>query len=303
MCLDTGCLALLLIGSTKICVCIEGLKRLIYRFSVAWELVRADRAFKSARFAEALPGVEISLTAPSTPYTNPVERLHADVRSIVRYEKFVRRCIVRGSDLQVQDALDRVAAIVNSRPLGRFQDEGCEAILTPSRLAFGTTMIGGDLPRLRQYFYKQVFASLRRVYSSKAGAQYCVGQRALYLVEGGSKSDARFELCRILDVRPPYFLIILIDSRKEKIVGKGSLCPLVLPLLTPDVAGPRLDVSRVGARISALYQHKGVEQEFTGIVIAELTDGFVEVKWDDERWKRTEILDWRACRVLLPGVE
>lgn len=298
MCIDTGFLALLLIDSTRIVDCVSGLKRLMNRFGVRIKYIRADRAFKSTRLVDSLPGVEVSLTAPDTPYTNPVERLHAEARCIIRSEKFIRRCIVDGSDLQVQDALDQIASVVNSRPLGRFCEGDREGIITPATLAFGSSMKSNELIELRSYFYQRIFSTFRRAFApSRPGLRLLVGQRALYFSDFTSKSQPRFELCRIVDIRPPYYSIRLIGtdcSEKEKIVGRGSLAPLHLPFLPPD---PSMNVTRVGARICIVYNFDGIDEEFTGLVVRDEA-GEIEVQWDDPRWTRNELIDWGACRVL-----
>ena len=296
MCLDTGFLALLLISSAKIDDCLSGLRRLTNRFGVVIKYVRADRSFKSSRFSDALPGAVVSLTAPDTPYTNPVERLHAQARSILRSEKFLRRCVIGDSELEAQDALDQIAAVVNSRPLGRYSENGREGILTPAVIAFGTSMKTNELFELREYFYKCVFLELRRVRSSanNGGPQFHVGQRALYFND--NKSEPRFELCRVTDVRPPYFLIMLIGSeepKRELVVGRGRLCPLELPFL--DESKP-MDVSRVGANISAMFEFDGEAQEFFGMVVSD-KNGEIKIRWKDPRWTRSEFIDWRACRI------
>ena len=293
MCIDTGFLALLLIDSPKIIDCISGLKRLTNRFGVSIKYIRADRGFKSLN----LPNVEVSLTAPDTPYTNPVERLHAEARCIIRSEKFIRRCFIDGSsDLAAQDCLDKIAAVCNSRPLGRYVEGSKESLITPALLAFGTKA-STELYQLREYFYKRIFASMRRVFSkSKSGPHFLVGQRALYFDDSVTKSDSKFQLCRIVDIRPPYFSILLIgtdDVKKEKIVGRGSLVPLNLPFLNP--SSP-MDVSRVGARISSVFNFGGKDTVFFGTVVRDVGNE-IEVKWDDVRW-RNELIDWGACRIV-----
>jgi hypothetical protein len=295
MCLDTGFLALLLVESTKISDCVSALNRLANRFGVCIKYIRADRGFKSARLQDAFVSATVSLTTPDTPYTNPVERLHAEARSVVRCEKFLRRCVLTGSDLEVQDTLDRIAAVVNSRPLGRFVDGEREGIITPATLAFGTTFNSDALVELREYFYKIVFAGMRRVFK-KNGPQFLVGQRALYFDENCPKTEPKFKLCRIMDWRPPYFEILIIESQWRKIVGRGSLSPLNLPILDEgDAQAP--GVSRVGARISSLFQFEGSTQEFTGIVVKDHGEQ-VQVRWDDKRWRSDELVAWGACRVI-----
>jgi hypothetical protein len=184
---------------------------------------------------------------------------------------------------------------VNSRPLGRFVDGEREGIITPATLAFGTTFNSDALVELREYFYKIVFAGMRRVFK-KNGPQFLVGQRALYFDENCPKTEPKFKLCRIMDWRPPYFEILIIESQRRKIVGRGSLSPLNLPILDEgDAQAP--GVSRVGARISSLFQFEGSTQEFTGIVVKDHGEQ-VQVRWDDKRWSSDELVAWGACRVI-----
>jgi hypothetical protein len=83
MCLDTGFLVLLSGKGVAAEDALDAVRRLQNRFGTQVRYLRLDRGtnFKSAAFrkgiVELMGGeVEIALSVPGAPYTNPVERLH-----------------------------------------------------------------------------------------------------------------------------------------------------------------------------------------------------------------------------------
>ena len=199
-------------------------------------------------------------------------------------------------------ALDEIAAVVNSRPLGMAYDEdGERGVLTPAGLAFGAGAAHGCgyvSPRtrnLRDFFYDKYFSIYRRVHhlpkANKKG-KLIVGQPALY------QSKGAFRVCHVIDCQPPY-IRIRVDGT-TKLVGSAALAPLRL-ILPDDCATSPYDVTRVGARIGVGYETEQGLQEFLGTVVAELTESHqLEVQWDPrggQLWLN-EAVDWGACRIL-----
>jgi hypothetical protein len=306
ICTDTGVIALIASSnnSTTIEDSLESLKKLINRYCVRLLRVHCDQAscFTSDKFQKGLIAMDqdpdIVYTSPDAPYTNPVERIHRDVLSIIRSKKFLRLCVIENSGCQ--DALDEISGIINQRPLGRFvSSDGREAVLTPALLAWGGTASANNLRELRTYFYELCFANLRRSHrlsnNGKRRGDILIGQRAL-LLNPTTKLQFPFELCRIVDIQGAYFIVMLSDGR-EKRVGAMQLAPLSLPVLNE--LEPSYDVTRIGARISAPFKDGKGEKMFYGTIVAEHGD-LVEVAWDslgDQSW-RNELVAWGACSLI-----
>ena len=307
MCIDTGVLALLATpnNSTSIDDSIVALRRLFNRYSLSVRLIHCDQAssFTSPKFAASLSQlgqsqVEISLTTPGSPYTNPVERLHREVLSIVRSEKFLRKCVL--DPTRTQDSLDEIASIVNQRPLGRHNDD---EILTPAKLAWGGYATSTRLPELRKYFYEHCFNDLRRVGTvnrQQRRGSIMVGQFALLYSPASSKLTAPFQLCKITDIQSSYMIVRTSDGISKK-VGSNQLAPLD-PRIPLDSSPPSpYDVSRIGARVASSFvdvTHSNEPTEFLGDVVAEYSD-LVEVAWlpTAGRTWHNELVPWGACRV------
>jgi hypothetical protein len=305
MCIDTGYLVLMEGKGLAAEDAIAAVRKLQNRFCVRVEYLRLDRGtnFRSSTFRrgmEELAGkCEISFTVPGAPYTNPVERLHREACSIIRSNKFLRLALL---ETEAQDSLDAIAAIVNRRPIGRYTFNGADQILTPALLAFGAPAFSHSIPaplhELRDYFYKNLFESLRRtdVKKKERRVSAVVGSRVLYYDPSAtSKLDSQFRLAVIVDVRAPYIQIRICGEKRElRWVGSVSLAPLNWGL--PGLSSP-WDVSRVGATVALIYDFNNAIQEFCGIVVKDNPDGTLEVKWNDSRWTN-EIVDWGACRII-----
>jgi hypothetical protein len=308
MCLDTGVLSLFLTNpnGTTTEAAVDALKRLCNRFYVGVKLIHADRAssFTSPMFAESLvraglADVKVQFTTPNAPYTNPVERLHREVLSIIRSQKFLRRCILDDLDrCSIQDRLDEICHIINTRPVGLYEDDGCEEILTPAKIAFaGRGIYNKRLLHVRKYFYDRCFEQLRRTHQSPQGRRgyILVGQTCLLYHPDSPKLESPFELCRVVDIQSPYFVVRL-SSGVEKKVGSSQLAPLTVGFSLQAERQPQsTDVTRAGARISVEFS--GVT--FPGVVVKDL--GYVlEVEWDalvDMQW-RNELVHWRDCSII-----
>ena len=305
MCIDTGFLALSRCNSTSAADSVEALLRVCTRYSVSLQLIRCDQGscFTSSIFCKALKSAgqncELSFTAAGAPYTNPTERLHREVWSIIRSTRFVSKIAMDVSSDKLQESLDQIACCVNSRPIGYYLDNtsGAEDILTPAVLAFGGRGTGSSLKGIREYFYTQCFQRLRRVYQNSTVNQrrgrLIIGQRALLFVERAPKSVFPFKLCRIIDIIGSDFIIRIIESGEQRRVGSNQLAPLHLPSLTK--ARSPTDVDRTGARISSDFDGT----KYLGTVVADFDDS-CEIQWDavgDTTW-HNEILPWGACRIL-----
>lgn len=306
ICTDTGVMALMATpnDSTSIEDSLVCVKKLTNRFCLQLKRIHCDQAssFTSEKFQKGLIAMgqdpDIEYTTPDAPYTNPVERTHREVLSIIRSKKFLRLCVLDKS--RCQDALDEISSVINQRPLGRYASpDGREAVLTPALLAWGGTALAYNLKELRAYFYELCFANLRRVHQKSSNGQrrgsVLVGQRAL-LLNPTTKLKFPFELCRVVDIQGPYFIVMTSDG-KEKRVGSMQLAPLSLPFLDEVENGQ--NVSRVGARITAPYKIGKEEKMFNGTVVAEHGD-LVEIAWDriDNASWRNELIAWGACSVL-----
>ncbi len=307
LCTDTGVMALIATpnDSTSIEDSLVCVKKLTNRFCLQIRRIHCDQAssFTSEKFQKGLIAMgqdpDIEYTTPDAPYTNPVERTHREVLSIIRSKKFLRLCVLDKS--RCQDALDEIASVINQRPLGRYASpDGREAVLTPALLAWGGTALAYNLKELRAYFYELCFANLRRVYQKSSNGQrrgnIMIGQRAL-LMNPTTKLKFPFELCRVVDIQGAYFIVMMSDG-KEKRVGSMQLAPLSLPILDEIEAG--YNVSRVGARIAAPFKDGKEEKMFNGTVVAEHGD-LVEIAWDriDNASWRNELIAWGACSVLV----
>jgi hypothetical protein len=299
MCMDTGFLVMLPLKSTATDSVLQVLKRMENRFGVKIVQVRLDRApghtSRNFRFM-----AELEFTAPDTPYTNPIERLHREVRSILRTSQFLRRLVAAGDE----SALDEVAAVVNSRPLCMVMDnEGERGILTPAGLAFGAGAnhscgtVNSRTKDLRDYFYEQYFAIYRRVHhmnrKGRRAGKLVVGQPALYFQQDN------YKICHVIDSEPPY-VRIRVDGT-TKLVGSGALAPLSLNFTDDDETSP-FDVQRCGARVGVCFETVTGLKEFYGTVVDEVKYwGKVEVRWDPvegQIWLN-EVVDWGACRILV----
>ena len=252
-----------------------------------------------------------SFTVPGAPYTNPVERMHSQVLSIIRSSQFLRLCVLDKD--RVQDSLDEISSIINQRPIGSYLDPDSPhaddvAVLTPAALAWGAPFVcSGRLQELRKYFYEKCFAKLRRthlVHRHQRRANVMVGQTALlYRPTAASKLTSPFRVCKIVDVKGAY-LEVVCEGRTLQ-VGSAQLAPLSLFASRPSTlgsdsvpAGTSELPSRVGARVIATYS----STEFRGTVVRELGRecSEVEVCWDsvDGCVWNNEIVAWGACRVL-----
>jgi hypothetical protein len=302
MCIDTGVISLIYGKAVTVEHSIEALQVLINRYGVTLNRIHCDQAscFTSPRFVSALAKVgqnpEISFTVPNAPYTNPVERLHAEVRSIIRTSKFKQRCMIE--EQNVQETLDVISNIINQRPIGVCED-GSE-ILTPAFMAWGSRWSTKKLPDLRKYFYEHCFDTLRRSHltSKQRRGSVVIGARALVYDPSASKITPPFSLCKIIDIVGNYIVVKTNDGKTRK-VGSAQLAPLSIPA-HPDFVTPRpTDVSRVGARIGMTYVEGGAPREFFGQVVGDHCDQ-VEIQWDprDETTWPNELVSWGACRVL-----
>jgi hypothetical protein len=300
MCIDTGVIALVEGNSTTVEHSIGALQVLINRYALCLHRIHCDQAscFTSPKFLAGLAQCgqkpEISFTVPNAPYNNPVERMHAEVRSIIRTSKFKQRCLIDSRGVQL--TLDTIANIVNQRPIGVFEDE----IITPALLAWGSRWSTQLLPQLRSYFYERCFELLRRTHlrSSQRRGNLVVGARALLSTPQSGKLSTPFSLCRIVDVVGNHILVRTSDGKTRK-VGSAQLAPLSVPD-HPDFLNPRLtDVSRVGAKVGVVYEDGGAPHEFFGQVVVDHGDQ-VEILWTprgDTIWPN-ELVSWGACRVL-----
>ena len=308
ICIDTGVFAMMTTpsDSTSIEDAIVAIRRLTNRHSVNLRKIHCDQAssFRSPKFLAGLRVLgqdpEITFTIPNAPYTNPVERMHREVLSIIRTEKFLRLCVLEKDSKQ--DSLDEIANIINQRPIGAYTDsEGVESVLTPARLAWGGQAVSNFLPNLRKFFYEQCFDKLRRVGQvnrSQRRGNVIVGQRALLFNKQVKKLESPFELCRVVDIQGRYILVRTTDG-KEKQVGSAQLAPLELTIQPDLLEATPYDVSRVGARISSEYNDNGEIRQDSGTVVSEQGD-LVEVMWDpigDRSWE-PELVSWGACSVL-----
>ena len=305
MCVDTGFLVMVKLPTPtptteSMLTC---LRRVEHRFGTKVISVRLDRASGHTSRSFQLPGAQLEFTAPDTPYTNPVERLHREVRSVIRSSQFLERMVATGDEA----SLDEVAAIVNSRPLGMISDSlGERGILTPAGLAFGAGSHGcgtvnARTKGLRDYFYEKYFAIYRRVHQINRqglkGQKLIVGQPALLqckLQPGG------YKICHVVDTEPPY-IRIRVDG-VTKLVGSAALAPLSLIFPDDDPQSP-YDVQRCGARVGVTFDtdSSAGPTEFFGTVVAEIRSwDKVEIKWDprDGMIWLNEVVDWGACRVL-----
>ena len=296
MCIDTGFLVMIPCEATSTEEMLHCLNRVCQRYCCKIKSALLDRAasFTSKKFLEAAAKMDIDIhhTAPSTPYTNAVERLHRECRSILRSSKLLRNLVLDPKNSQ--EALDSIACVINSRPLGLYRRDGVEELLTPAKLAFGGSPIySAKLFEFRKYFYDCYFNAFRRVFNASGPVRekLLVGAPALYR----PNPDHAFELCHVVDLAPPYIRISLPGKQGTKLVGGASLAPLKLPLLQPQLHP--YDVTRIGARVAVSY----FEGEYFGTIAAEAgaTDR-LEVAWDTQgsnHWAN-ELVDWGACRIV-----
>ncbi len=296
MCIDTGFLVMIPCEATSTEEMLRCLNRVCQRYCCKIKSALLDRAasFTSKKFLEATAkmGIDIHHTAPSTPYTNAVERLHRECRSILRSSKLLRNLVIDPKNSQ--EALDSIACVINSRPLGLYRRDGIEELLTPAKLAFGGSPIySTKLFEFRKYFYDCYFNAFRRVFNASGPVRekLLVGAPALYR----PNPDHAFELCHVVDLAPPYIRVSLPGKQGTKLVGGASLAPLKLPLLQAQLQP--YDVTRIGARVAVSY----FEGEYFGTIATEAgaTDR-LEIAWDthgSNHWAN-ELVDWGACRIL-----
>ena len=202
--------------------------------------------------------------------------------------------VLAENDLGIQDRLDMVCKIINSRPVACTDSE----VITPSLLAFGAPHLsdGKSLKELRDHFYKVHFDLLRRRHQpgtiGRKSWTPLVGANVLVLISPSTKTAFPFKLGKIIDIRGSRYYVKCRDSTL-KVVGSQEMCPL--KLVGQCVLQP-YDVSRVGCRLATDYTVGDGQVEFTGTVVVDnVTD--LEVQWDEAGWNN-ELVNWGACRIL-----
>jgi hypothetical protein len=207
------------------------------------------------------------------------------------------------SNGDAQTALDEIACLINSRPVGYYKDGQDEYVLTPGILAFGGSSTSPRMRLMREFFYKQCFAQLRRVYQNSTLNQrrgrLIVGQRALLFREQCTRLEFPFDLVRIVDIRGSYFVVRVISTGSDKVVGSNQLAPIALDLREDDHLSSPFDVDRTGAAVICSYE--GVD--YSGTVVGDYGNE-VEIRWDpvgDKQW-HNELVSWGACRIAQSAV-
>jgi hypothetical protein len=230
-CIDTGMFALLPVNDLKTSSVVQALHKLSSIYSCNFISIHTDAysAFTSSELPKELQKlghqlVSITTTDKGASETNPVERPHREVWSILRY-KHIKRINGLISD---EDLLD-IVAIINSRPIG-IDDDG--SVITPATLAFGPAHsnepIGSRLIQVRERFYQQHFDQLRRRYSTKQIrlGSIRIGTNVLVYQPGVFKGSDQFTVARIIKVDGPKVHVRVLKSAETKTVSKAQVVPL-----------------------------------------------------------------------------
>jgi len=231
VCIDTGMFALIPVKDFKTRSVVQALQKLAAMFSCTFVNIHTDAysAFTSHELPKELKQlghhqVTITTTDKGASETNPVERPHREVWSILR-SKHLKR--VNG--LISEGDLLGIVSIINSRPIG-IDDDGL--IITPATLALGPAQsdrgIATRLCEVRDRFYQQHFDQLRRRYSTKGIrlGTLVVGTNVLIYSPSGFKGDQRFKTARIVRIDGPKVTVRLISKNTIQTCSKSQIIPL-----------------------------------------------------------------------------
>jgi hypothetical protein len=203
ICIDTSYFCLVPVPDLTTSSAIEALQRIAHRYSVTFVSVHSDSysAFASRQLEQELRvrghvSCTTTTTTKGASQTNPVERLHRELWSILRCRKFCSRMTealrrAKGGE-EMEGILDEICYIINSRPLG--YDETDKSAITPATLAFGRASAEGRsiserLREVREYFYNYCFDDLRRRHIKVRRVLTTVGQKVLAHIPSKYKGD------------------------------------------------------------------------------------------------------------------
>ena len=139
----------------------------VNRYLVSLRLIRCDNAasmndsFISKLKRSGHPDLEVSRTPVGGSVANPVERMHRELWTLVRSRRLL--------SLNPNE-LDAAAAVINHRPLATYRDGSSVIVVTPAKLAFGSSygFNGQELAEFKQEFYERYFLLYRRRHNSGA---------------------------------------------------------------------------------------------------------------------------------------
>ena len=237
MCIDTGLLCLIPVEDLRTENAVAALQKVAHRYCVDFKLIHSD-SYSALKSPELLASIrrlghlecEATLTSPGASQTNPVERMHKEVWSILRCRKFCSRIreVIDPNPKSVETILDEVCYIINTRPIGL--DEDSPIPITPATLAFGTQAearpIRERLWEVRNYFYERCFDNLRRRFTDKnlRKALVRVGQNVLVRIPEVYRGDFPVVAGRIVSIQGAKIFV----KNKEKTYEASST--QVIPL-------------------------------------------------------------------------
>ena len=210
LCMDTGYLSLQVVQDKTTKLTVEALQKVAHRYSVSFRLVHSDNysSFASPALLQSLRRLghshcQASFAPPAASNLNPIERYHKEVWSTLRCRKFCARLSTSMKD-GVDEALDGVCYIVNSRPLAL---QAPDLVITPAVLAFGVPGTPAATTKrfaeVRELFYDQFFDQLRRRFSDRQQRKSLIRVNQLVLArchEDAPKDEMKVEVGRIVGV-------------------------------------------------------------------------------------------------------
>jgi hypothetical protein len=205
----------------------EGLQVLVNRYLVTLRLIRCDNAasmndsFISKLKRSGHPDLEVSRTPVAGSVANPIERMHRELWTLVRSRKLLSLS---------PEALDAAAAVINHRPLAFHRDASSVIVVTPAKLAFGSSygFNGQDLAKFKQEFYERYFLLYRRRHNS--GVRRMMITISSYVLVSNKaaqwgRTDMLFHVGQVIAIGKG-FLTIRFTSGEIKDVSTDMVAPL-----------------------------------------------------------------------------